>query len=110
MNDNSCLGPNVDCYNIDFIIIGEGAIISQKTFLCTASHNIDDPYFKLVHEPIVIKKNAWIGAYSYVNRGVIINEYAVVGAYSAVFKNVNTLEVVGGNPSKFIKMRNFIIK
>ena len=37
--------------------------------------------------------------------GVIIEEGAIIGANSAVYKNVQSYQVVGGNPAKYIKKR-----
>ena len=37
--------------------------------------------------------------------GVTIGEGAVVGACAAVFKDVEAWTIVGGNPAKFIKVR-----
>jgi acetyltransferase-like isoleucine patch superfamily enzyme len=38
--------------------------------------------------------------------GVKISRNAIVYPYSVVTKNVGVNEVVGGNPAKFIKLRN----
>jgi putative colanic acid biosynthesis acetyltransferase WcaF len=105
MHKNACLGPKVICYNPDIIIVEEDAIVSQYAYLCAASHDIDDPDFKLITAPIVIKKKAWIGTRAFVIMGVCIGEGAIVGATASVYKNVEPCTVVGGNPAKFIKNR-----
>ena len=105
MNKNSCLAPNVDCYNVDKVILEENVTVSQKSFLCTASHDIADKNHSLLTKPIIIKKNAWVGADAYIGMGVTINEGAVVGARACVFKDVEPYIVVGGNPAKFLKKR-----
>lgn len=68
----SCLGPNTDCYNVDKIIIKEGAIISQKVYLCTASHDFTLNKFPLITAPIEIGEKAWIAANVYIGMGVKI--------------------------------------
>jgi putative colanic acid biosynthesis acetyltransferase WcaF len=40
--------------------------------------------------------------------GVLVGQGAVVGATSSVYKNINSWEIVGGNPAKFIKKREII--
>ncbi len=107
MEQYACLAPEVDCYNVDTIFIGAHSTVSQKSYLCTASHNITKPTNPLITLPIIIKDQVWIGAASYIGMGVEIGQGAVVGATASVYKNVNDWEIVGGNPAKFIKKREF---
>ncbi len=105
MKEFACFAPEVDCYNVDKVTIGAKSTISQKTYLCTASHDISDPKHNLITSPIVIENNVWVGAAAYIGMGVKIGEGAVVGATSSVYKNVEPYTVVGGNPSKLLKKR-----
>lgn len=105
MEDYTCLADEVDCYNVDKVILKHGAQVSQKTYLCTASHPIDVIDGPLITAPIVIEQNAWVTADAFVGMGVTIGEGAVVGARAAVFKDVEPWTVVGGNPAKVIKKR-----
>jgi putative colanic acid biosynthesis acetyltransferase WcaF len=106
MDEYSCLAPKVDCYNADKIKIGAHSTISQKSFLCTASHDITKRDLPLVTAPIVIKDQVWIAANAFIGMGVNIGQGAVIGACAAIFKDVEPWTVVGGNPAKFIKKRN----
>ena len=101
----SCLGPNVDCYNQGKITIGANTTISQKAYLCASSHDISDNKHTLTLHPIVIEDQVWVAADAFIGPGVFIKQGAVVGARSAVFKNIDSWTVVGGNPAKFIKKR-----
>ena len=105
MRNYSCLASDVDCYNVAPIIIGSNTIISQKAYLCTASHDISDPLNSLIVAPIIIEDQAWIATGAYIGMGVTVGQGAVVGARAAVFKDVEPWTVVGGNPAKFIKKR-----
>ncbi len=105
MNAYSCLAPEVDCYNVNKIIIGAHTTISQKTYLCGASHDVELTYNPLIHAPIIIEDQVWIGANAYVGMGVTIGQGAVVGANACVYKDVEPWTIVGGNPAKFIKKR-----
>lgn len=105
MAPHSCLAPEVDCYNVDKIEIGAHTTISQKTYLCAASHEISKPSLPLVTAPIAIGSQVWVAAEAFIAPGVTIGEGAVVGARAAVFKDVEPWTVVGGNPAKFIKER-----
>lgn len=105
MKEYSCLAPEVDCYNVAKISVGAHTTVSQKSYLCTASHDITKPHNPLITSPIVIKNKAWLGASCYIGMGVTIHEGAVVGATASVYKDVEPWTVVGGNPAKFIKKR-----
>ena len=100
-----CIGPNTELYNKSSISIGDDSVISQRTFLCTASHNIFSLMLPLKTAPINIGNNVWIASDAFIGMGVTINNGAIVGARAAVFKDVESWTVVGGNPAKFIKKR-----
>ena len=105
MDAYSCLAPEVDCYNVDKIKIGANATVSQRTYLCTASHDISLPSNPLIHAPIIVCEQAWVGAEAYIGMGVTIGQGVVVGARACVYKDVEPWTIVGGNPAKFIKNR-----
>jgi putative colanic acid biosynthesis acetyltransferase WcaF len=105
MKAHSVLGPHADCYNVAPVTIGCHATVSQKAYLCTASHDITDPKHRLIIAPITIEEKAWVAADAFVGMGVIVGEGAVVGARASAFKDVEPWTVVGGNPAKFIKNR-----
>lgn len=101
----ACIGPKTEIYNKALIKIGDDSVVSQGSFLCTASHDIASKMLPLKTAPINIKNNVWVAAGAFVGMGVTIGEGAVVGARAAVFKDVEPWTVVGGNPAKFIKKR-----
>ena len=105
MEDDSCLGPHVDCYCVAEITLCRQARVSQYSYLCSASHDDRDPDLPLVVAPIHIGPKAWVCADVFVGMGVTVGDGAVVGARSAVFKDVEPWTVVGGNPARFIRKR-----
>lgn len=105
MEENTCLASGVDCYNVNLVHIGANSTISQKAYLCTASHDISNPLNPLITAPIMIKDQAWVAADAFVGMGVTIGQGAVVGARAAVFKDVEPWTVVGGNPARVLKKR-----
>lgn len=105
MEEHTCIASGVDCYNAARVIIKKNATVSQRTYLCTASHNISSPYHEQIERPIIIEKNAWVAAEAFIGPGVTIGEGAVVGARACVYKDVKPWTVVGGNPAKVIKKR-----
>ncbi len=102
----SSLGPKVDCYNQGKIIIGNNTIISQKTYLCASSHDFNRKDFPLVLKPILIGSGVWIAADAFIGPSVAIGNNAVIAARAVVVKNVESSVIVGGNPAKFIKIRD----
>lgn len=109
MGHKTCLGPDVICYNQDIIILEDNVIVSQYSYLCTASHDVNmlnTARSSLVIAPITIKAKAWIGSRAFIGLGVTIGKAAVVGATASVYKDVEDFHVVGGNPAKTIKIRH----
>lgn len=105
IGEYTAIGARVNCYNPGKIVLGSKVVISQGTYLCTASHDITNPLNPLITAPMHINSFSWVAADAFVGMGVTIGEGAVVGARAAVFKNVEPWTVVGGNPAKFIKKR-----
>lgn len=111
MGHRACLGPEVICYNQDWVVLEDEAVVSQFTYLCTAGHDVNmmnTADKSLITAPIILKCKSWIGARSFIGMGVEIGEGAVVGATASVYKSVEPWSVVGGNPCKIIKMRKLI--
>ncbi len=106
IGDHSSVSHGVDLYAVDRIEIGAHATVSQRAFICTASHDIDHPNMPLVTAPVHIHDGAWICAEAYVHPGVTVGVDAVVGVRSVVLKDVESANVVSGHPAVFIRMRN----
>jgi putative colanic acid biosynthesis acetyltransferase WcaF len=104
----SGIGPHANIYNVAKISIGERVNISQFSFLCTATHDINSGNFQLQIAPIYIEDDVWIAAAAYISFGLRIGNAAVVGAKSCVFKDIEPYSIVGGNPSKIIGIRKRI--
>jgi len=105
MGADSCLADGVDCYNVAPIRLGRGAVVSQRAFLCAATHDYADPAFPLVAREISIGDRAWVAAEAFVGPGVTVGEGAVVGARAVATKDVEPWTVVGGNPAQVLKVR-----
>ena len=88
------------------VTIGNDVSISFGTMLITGGHDVQDPYFKADHQPIIIEDHVWIGANVTVLKGVKIEEGAVVCAGAVVTKDVPSFTIVGGIPAKVIGNRN----
>jgi putative colanic acid biosynthesis acetyltransferase WcaF len=100
-----CLSHKVDCYSVAPVRIGNKVCISQRAFICTASHDISDANNTLIHSPIRIDSFAWVAAQAFVGPGVTVGEGAVIGACAVVTKDVEPWTVVAGNPTRVIGKR-----
>lgn len=97
---------NFDCTFLALggITIEDDVLIGPKVSLVTENHPLNPEHRKgLICKPILIKRNAWIGANATILPGVTIGENAVVAAGAVVSKDVPDNAVVGGIPAKFIK-------
>lgn len=105
MGDYTCIGPHTIIENSVLVTLEDRATISQHTYLCTGSHNVQSKTFHSVRKPITLKKDSWVASNCFIGLGVTVGEGAVVGARASVFKDVEPWTIVGGNPAKFIKKR-----
>lgn len=105
MGEHSGMGHYVDCYCVDRIELAAFAAVSQYAFLCTATHDYEDPAFGLMSGPIRIGERAWVAADVFVGPGVSLGEGAVALARSVVLKDVPAWTVVAGSPARFVKQR-----
>lgn len=99
MKARSCLGPRVNCYSVARITLDEYALVSQYAYLCTGTHDIDDPDFQLVARPIYVGRNAWVATEAFVGPGVSVNTGAVLGARAVAMKDLAPWTVYAGNPA-----------
>lgn len=86
------------------ITIEDDVLIGPKVNLITENHPLDPNDRKaLLTKPILIKRNAWIGAGATILAGVTVGENAVVAAGAVVSKDVPANMIVAGVPAKTIK-------
>lgn len=86
------------------ITLEDHVMIGPQVKLITENHPLDpEDRRALIGKPILIKRNAWIGAGATILPGVTVGENAVVAAGAVVSKDVAANTVVGGVPAKFIK-------
>ena len=105
MEHGALMAERVNCYNMNFIKLGLGALVSQGAYLCGGGHNIDDPDFQLITKPIDIAAGAWIASEAFVGPGVRVGNDAVLGARAVTFRDVPDNEVWTGNPASRIRDR-----
>jgi len=106
MGEHASLGPGVLCYNVAPVVLGAGAIVSQRAHLCTAGHDVDDAGFPLVTRPISVGSRAWIAAEAFVGPGVTVGEGAVLGARGVAARDLAAHTIYAGNPARPLRLRS----
>lgn len=105
---DAAVGDRVILYSLGPIKIGARATISQGAHLCAGTHDWRDHKMPLVKSPIEIGADAWVCADAFIGPNVTIGEGAIVGARSLIMKNVPPRNIVSGNPSQMIGMRESV--
>jgi len=90
----------------DFVTIGGDTIINDSN--CHSidfndrRHEILSPK-GIIHRPIVIEEDVFIGARCIIGKGVTIGARSIIGAGSIVVSDIPKDVIAGGNPCKIIK-------
>ncbi|GMO94108.1 hypothetical protein BwSF19_74240 [Bradyrhizobium ottawaense] len=97
---NHCwIGDNAELYSLGAIEIGENAVISQRSYLCAATHDYKDITFPLVAKAVIVEREAWIATDCFVAPGVTIGAAAIVGARSTVLTSIPSEAIAAGHPA-----------
>ncbi len=105
IGDYSWVGDNVTLYSLGEIEIGQNVVISQKSYLCTGSHDYTKLDFPIYQNKITIHNECWIATDVYIAPGINIGKGTVVGARSSVFKDLPKNKICIGSPAKIIRDR-----
>lgn len=105
IGDYSWIGDDVVLYSLGEIKIGSNTVISQKSYLCSASHDYTKTDFPIFEKKIEISDECWLATAVFVAPGVKIGKQCVIGARSSVYKDMPKGWVCYGNPAKPIKKR-----
>jgi putative colanic acid biosynthesis acetyltransferase WcaF len=96
---NSWIGDEATLYCLQHVHIGENAVISQQSYLCSGTHNHRDPHFGLIVKPIVVEDGAWVALGALVMPGVTVGAGALVGARAVLTKDAQPWTIYQGLPA-----------
>lgn len=105
IGDYSWVGDDVVLYSLGEINIGKNTVISQKSYICTGSHDYTSLSFDIFSKPVNIGNEVWIAADVFVAPGVRIGDGSVVGVRSTVLHDLPPGKICFGNPAQAIKDR-----
>jgi putative colanic acid biosynthesis acetyltransferase WcaF len=105
IGDHCHIGDEVNLYTLGEIEIGDCAVVSQRSYMCTGSHDYTKPTFDIFAKKILIEAEVWLATDVFVAPGVTIGQGAVVGARSSVFHDVPAGTISVGTPARVIGQR-----
>jgi putative colanic acid biosynthesis acetyltransferase WcaF len=105
IGDHAWVGDDVVLYTLGEITIGAHAVVSQRSYLCTGSHDYTRETFDIFAKPIVIGEQAWLATDVFVAPGVEIGAGTVVGARSSVFEALPPGMIAMGSPARVVRRR-----
>lgn len=106
IGDYAWVGEEVWIDNLDEVVIGPHACLSQGALLLCGSHDYKKVSFDLLTGPISIEEGAWVGAKAVVTGGVTLQSHSVLAAGSVATKNLEPYGIYQGNPAAFKRTRS----
>ena len=105
IGDYSWIGDDVVLYSLGEIKVGAHTVISQRSYLCTGTHDHTAPTFDIQAHPVHIGDQVWVATDVYVAPGVEIGTGSVIGARSSVYTSLPGGMICYGSPAKPVKPR-----
>lgn len=102
----SWIGDDVVLYSLGEIEIGANTVISQRSYICTGSHDYNKQDFPIYAKKITIEEGCWLATDVFVAPGLRIEKGTIVGARSSVFNDLKAFSIYAGSPAKFVRKRN----
>ncbi|KKT31099.1 MAG: Acetyltransferase [Candidatus Collierbacteria bacterium GW2011_GWC2_44_18] len=87
------------------VTIGSHTDIASQLMIYNSEHDMTDPDFKAIEEPVTVGDYCFIGPRVIIMPGVNIGDGAVVAGGAVVTKDVSNGSIVGGVPAKPIRDR-----
>ncbi len=104
-DEGACIADGAVIYNPAPVHLGSHAIVSQDAYLCTATHDLDDPAFPMITAPIQLGAYAWVCARAAVLPGVTLHDGAVLGLGAITSNDLEAWQVYAGVPARQIRRR-----
>lgn len=106
IGDRSWVGDDVVLYSLGQIHIGANSVVSQRSYICTGSHNPYSLGFDIFALPVWIGDECWVASDVFVAPGVSIGNGAIVGARSTVLQDMPAGMICHGNPATPVRPRS----
>ena len=106
IGEGTIIGDNAFLDGRAKIKIGKQVDIASSVMIYNSEHDLSDPTFKAIEEPVTIGNYVFIGPRVIIMPGVTIGDGAVVAGGAVVTKDVAANSIVGGVPAKEIGQRS----
>ncbi len=110
IDESSYIGPYSYIHAAGKIMIGKNCLFGPRITLVAGNHNYHNQEIPIrfqaeIAKDIIIEEDVWLSANVTVLGGVTVGKGAVIGAGSVVTKDIPSLSIAVGVPSKVIGMR-----
>lgn len=103
--DLVAVGDDAELYNPSPLTMGSYCVVSQGAYLCGATHEYNDPAFRLVHFPMRLGPYSWICARATVNPGVNVGAGAILALGSVATRDLEPFGIYAGIPARKVRQR-----
>jgi acetyltransferase-like isoleucine patch superfamily enzyme len=103
IGDRVFVNQGVTIHAVESITIGDDVLIGDLACVYDTNFHEVEEGEGVVHGPVVIGRNVWIGRGAIVLPGVTIGESSVVAAGAVVTRDVPERTLVAGNPARPVK-------
>lgn len=103
--DVVAIADGAEIYNAATVTLRSHAVVSQRAYLCGATHDCDDPAFPMICAPILVGRYAWIAARAAVQPGIAVGDGCVLGLGAVATRDLEPWSVYAGVPARFIRKR-----
>lgn len=105
IGEGTIIGDNAFLDGRAKIKIGKQVDIASSVMIYNSEHDLSDPSFTAIEEPVTIGDYVFIGPRVIIMPGVTVGKGAVIAGGAVVTKDVPENTIVGGVPAKFIGQR-----
>jgi len=108
LGDYVAIAEGANIYCVAPIAVGSKTTISQRAFLCAASHDITQLNRPLSVTPITIGDHVWVAAEAMVYPGARLGDGVVVAARGVLRGTAAPWTIHAGNPGRQVGIRRLI--
>jgi len=99
------VADDAELYNPSPLYMGSHCIVSQGAYICGATHEYNNPEFRLVHFPTRLGPYSWVCARATVNPGVNLGAGAILALGSVATRDLEPFGIYAGIPARKIRQR-----
>lgn len=105
VGDRCSIGEDAWIDNMEQVVLGDRAVVSQGAYLCTGNHDWRQPDRPLTAQPITVEADAWVGARANIGPGITIGRGSLVSLGTTVTRDLapETIAYASWQEKKILK-------